>query len=225
MPQDACSRAPLAPRRSCRTRGALGGLLAALGATGCLGNNASLTFDAGVHLPTIDGSLGLSNTTLTDLDEIDLSSELSLDDADVAPLPRAEVDFGFLDLAAWGFATEASGRGTASVDFGGITAGSQVTSDLSLTMGQLRVLGDVIDSEPFQLGVGLAAQWVDVKLDVREVVFGLEEAIDVQQAVPLLAARASFDLGALELVPLSFELSVAGIKLSYADIDGALLDI
>lgn len=220
---DAPFRAPPpAPLR--RARHAAGALLL-LGTAGCLGGNASFTVDAGVHLPSIDGSLGLSNTTLTDLDEIDLSSQLSLDDADVAPLPRAELDFGFLDLAAWGFTTEASGRGTATADFGDITAGSDVESELALSMVQLRVLGDVIDSGPFQLGVGLAAQWVDVQLDVHEVVFGLDESIDVQQAVPLLAARATFDLGALDLVPLSFELSAAGVKLSYADIDGALLDV
>ncbi len=212
---------PAAGRRLARFAAALATLLG----SGCIGDNAAFTFDVGVHAPKLDGSLGLASSTLTDLDAIDLSSELSLDDADLAVMPRAELDFGMLDIGAWGFATKASGRGTASADFGDITAGSEVVSDLDLKLGQLRLLCDFLDTPALEVGVGLAAEWVDVQLDVHEVVFGLDESIDVQQAVPLLAARAALDLGALGLVPLSFELAAAGMKATFADIDGTILDV
>lgn len=191
---------------------------------GCF-TGPTLLLDAGLYLPALEGDVALANTTLAGGDDIDLTSELDLDDTDATILPRAELDFGPLDLTAWGFTTQSSGSGTATADFGGISAGSDVTSDLDLTLAQARVLFDLVDVGGFELGVGAAAQWVDLDLEVEEIVFGLVESVEVQQAVPLLAARAGFDLEPLTTLPLAVELGVSGLALDVGDLRGTYLDL
>lgn len=192
--------------------------------SGCVGS-PELVLDGGLYAPRLDGALALSNTTLTSLDEVDLDTDLDLGDSDAGPFARAEIDLGGIDLTAWGFATSASGDGKVTADFGNISSGSQVTSELDLTLAQGRVLFDVLERGGFELGAGLAAQWIDTSLAVTETTFGLAESVDLAQAVPLLAARAGFDLGKLGLLPLAIELSAAGIQASFADIEGTILDL
>jgi hypothetical protein len=202
----------------------LAALLLLVPAAGCF-SLPTLTLDGGFHAVTMDGSIGLSNTSTTDVDTIDLSSQLDLGDTETTPYVRAGLELGPLDVTAWGFTNEASGRGVATADFGGITAGSVVESDLDLTMAQGRLLFDVVNFDLVEAGVGLAVQWVDLQLEVEEEVFGLREAIDVQQPVPLLAARVGVDLGEVTPLPLSVEVAAAGLRASYADIDGTILDL
>lgn len=194
-----------------------------LSAAGC--GLPTLTIDGGVHSLTLDGDIGLSNSGSTGFDTIDLTSQLDLDDTEYVPIARVGVDLGRFDFQAWGFSSTTDGTGTVSADFGNITAGSAVESELDLTLAQGRALFDVIDFDFFEAGLGLAVQWIDFDLDVRETVFGLNESIHVQQPVPLLAGRVGVDLGELSPIPLAVELSAAGIWGSYGDLDGAVFDV
>jgi len=195
-----------------------------LAAAGCIGI-PTVTIDGGVHALELDGEIGLSNSASTGFDTIDLSSQLDLGDTEYAPIGRVGVDLGRFDFQAWGFTTSTDGSGTVTADFGNITAGSAVESELDLTLAQGRALFDVVDLDFFEAGLGLAVQWIDFDLDVHEQVFGLDESISVQQPVPLLAGRLGVDLGELSPVPVSVELSAAGIWGSYGDLDGAVVDV
>jgi hypothetical protein len=201
-----------------------GGLLVAgsLLLGGCA--TPTLVLDGGLHLPRLDGTIALSNTSLTSIDEVDLATDLNLDSADGAPWLHGEFDSGRFALSGFCFRTETSGSGTVSADFGGITAGSAVTSDLDLTLAQGRALFDVIDFEGLELGAGLALQWIDVALDVDEQTFGLSESVEVRQPVPLLAARAGCDLEPSLGVPLQFEVAAAWIRARVGDLGGGVLD-
>jgi len=192
-----------------------------------LGGCSGTTFevDGGLHLPHLDGTIALSNTTLTSIDEIDLATDLDLDSNEAAPWLQGAADLGDLSLSLWGFQTDASGDGTVAADFGDITAGSSVTSQLDVTLVQGRALHDLIEFGDFELCAGIAVQWIDVSLDVDEQTFGLSEAIDVQQPVPLLAARAEQDLEPLLGLPVAAALSVAWIRAEVGDVGGGVLDL
>jgi len=205
------------------TRCAVATLL--LTAAGCIVGVPTVTIDGGVHALELDGEIGLSNSASTGADTIDLSSQLDLGDTEYAPIGRVGVDLGRFDFQAWGFSSSTDGTGTVSADFGNITAGSSVESELDLTLAQGRALFDVVDLDFFEAGLGLAVQWIDFNLDVHETVFGLDESVDVQQPVPLLAGRVGVDLGELSPIPVSVELSAAGIWGSYGDLDGAVVDV
>lgn len=197
---------------------------------GCLADTSHFELDVGAFQPQLDGKLGLSSSTTTDVETIDLASQLAIDDADRAPYPRAALDLGAFEFAAYGFKTQSTGRGVVAGDFGDITAGSAVDSDLDFKIGQVRALWDCVDGKALQLGFGLAAEWVDVDFEVTEQVFDLKESIVIRQAIPLIAAHASLDLGGampggLDLVPISVELSAAGLTARFRDLDGTLLDL
>ncbi len=191
----------------------------------CACNGPTIDFDGGLHLPHLDGTIALSNTTLTSIDEIDLATDLDLDSTDAAPWLHGEVEHGSVRLTAWGFHTEASGAGTVTADFGGITAGSAVTSDLDVTLAQGRALFDLVELFGLELGGGLAVQWIDVSLDVDEPTFGLSEEVDVRQPVPLLAARVGHDFEPLLGLPVDAALSVAWIRADVGDLGGGVLDL
>ena len=203
-----------------RARALLIATAAALG--GC--SAPSATLDAALFLPTLDGKIGLAAQAITDVDTIDLSSSLDLGGRETSGELRLDLDFGPLDLAASGFRLSQDGQGTVAADFGGITAGSTVNSKLDLALVHGELLYDVVDTQPLTLGVGLAADWIDLQLEEREAVFGLEESIDVQQPIPLLATRACVRIGAIDAVPLELDLRAAGISARFRDVNGAVAD-
>ena len=192
---------------------------------GCMNADPLVSVDAALFAPTFGGDIGLSNTTMTDVASVDLDSDLDLGGTDYVPYVRAEFDFGPLNAMVNGFQTTQKGDGTVTADFGGISAGSTVTTDLDLTMAHGRLVFDLLDMDVLTAGVGLAANWVDMELEARETTFGVDESLDLEQIVPLLAAHVATRIDVPMLIPLRFDLNAAGIALDYKDIDGTMLDL
>jgi len=192
---------------------------------GCASSDPLLRVEAAVFTPSFDGDVGLSSSTVTDAETIDLVSALDLGDTDVVPYLRAEIDLGPFNVAASGFATSQDGTGITTADFGNISAGSTVDSEIDLTLAQGRAIVDLIDTNLVKLGLGLAVEWVDFELDSREQTLGLTESVDVAQLVPLVAAHASAGIDLPWVMPIRFDLNVAGMSLRYEDIDGTVLDV
>jgi hypothetical protein len=216
-------------RRTCRPALPVAGLvtvlLAAAGLAGCTSSDPLLRVDAALFTPSFGGDIGLSTTTDTDVTTVNISSDLDLGSTEYVPYLRGEFDIGPFNLAASGFKTSQDGTGTVTADFGDITAGSTVESEIDLTLVQARAVFDVLDLDMVKLGLGLAAEWVDFHFDQREQVFGLSETIDVTQVVPLIAAHGAVGIELPHFVPLRFDVNAAGMSLNLSDLDGTILDV
>jgi hypothetical protein len=201
------------------------GAAACAALAGCASSDPLLRIDGGVFAAAFKGDIGLSNSTVTDVNTVNISSSLGLGDTDYVPYVRAEGDLGPFNLAATGFHTSQSGTGTVTADFGNITAGSTVDSDLDLTLAQGRLVLDFVDTSIVKAGIGLAAEWVDLDMKAREQTFGLSEEVTVNQILPLLAAHAAVGIELPYLMPMRFDVNAAGLTLHIQDIDGTVLDL
>jgi hypothetical protein len=192
-----------------------------LPAAGCAGSDPFVTIEAAAFAPSIDGDVGISSSVSTDVDTINLQSQLGLGDREVVPYLRAGVNVARFDLALSGFRTSQSGHGTVDADFGDIIAGSNVDTDLDLGLVHGHVVYDLFQTKWATVGAGLAADYIDLQLDASDPTFMMEEKIDVRQIVPLVEARASFRL---PVVPIDLDLELGAITGSYQDVNGTILD-
>jgi hypothetical protein len=196
------------------------GALALLGA-GCKSGDPLVTIEGGVFTPSLKGDVGLATSVNTDVDTINLSSELGLGATDVVPYLRGELAVAGFDVALSGFRTKQSGHGTVTADFGDITAGSTVDTKLDLGLAHAHVAYDLFTTKWLTVGAGLGADYIDLSLDAFDPVFMLSESIDVRQVIPLVEARTSIHL---PVVPIDFDLAVGAITGSYHDVDGTVID-
>jgi hypothetical protein len=187
----------------------------------CTSSGPLFTVEGALYAPRLSGNVGLASTQVTDVDTIDLASQFDLGNREYVPYLRADLNGARLDFALSGFRTRQSGRGTVTADFGQITAGSTVNSDLDFGLLHARLVVDAIDLKWLVLGAGLGAEYVDLKLDAREPVFALNESVAVRQALPLVVARGIVRPPAL---PFDLQLEVGGLTGHYQDVDGTLLD-
>jgi len=204
-----------------RTRCFAAALAGALLAAGCSSSTPLLTVEGGLFAPQLSGKVGLASQAVTDVDTIDLNSQLDLGSRKIVPYLRGELNGASIDVALNGFRTSESGRGTVTANFGKITAGSTVDTSLDLGLAHGRLAFDLFDTKWLTLGAGLGAEYLDLKLDAREPVFALNESIAVRQALPLIVARGAVRPPAL---PLDLELEVGGISGTYQAVHGTLLD-
>jgi hypothetical protein len=193
----------------------------ALAFAACTSSDPLFTVEGGAFAPSLHGDVGLSTSVTTDVNTINLASELGLGSREVVPYLRGELAVGGIDAALSGFRTKESGHGTVTADFGDITAGSTVDTKLDLGLVHAHVAFDLFETEWLTVGAGLAADYVDLSLDAYDPVFVLNESIDVRQVVPLAFARTSVHLPA---VPVDLEVSLGAITGSYRQIDGTVVD-
>jgi hypothetical protein len=191
---------------------------------GCSASDPLVRADLALFAPSFQGDVGLSNSTVTDVDTIDIESDLDLGDTDYVPYVRLEGDLGPFNLAGSWFETSQSGTGVVTADFGNITAGSTVESDLDLTLVNGRFVWDFINTDLVHLGLGVAAEWVDFDLEAKEQTFGLSESVSVSQVLPLAAAHAAVGIP-LPWIPLRLDVNAAGMSLHIEDVDGTVIDI
>ena len=204
-------------------RGARGlAAAAALAAAACADASPLVTVEGGLYAPALDGHVGLSSTVTTDVDTIDLDSSLDLGSRQYVPYLRGEVNLAGFDLAVSGFRVSESGTGTVTADFGDITAGSTVNSQVDLGFAHAALCYDFLQTKIVTLGAGVGADYFDLDLDVHETAFALSESVQVRQGLPLLVARG---VVSTPVVPLDLQLEVSGISGHYKDLDGTLFDV
>jgi len=197
------------------------GVALALPTAGCSSSEPLLTVEGAAFAPSLSGKVGLSTTITTDVDTIGLSSDLGLGGTEVVPYLRGEAVAGGFDLAVSGFHTSQSGHGTVTADFGNITAGTNVNTDLDLWLAHGHVAWNFVETQWIDVGAGLGADYVDFKLDAEDPTFALRESVAVRQFVPLVEARTSVRL---PVVPLDLELSLGAITGTVDQIDGTVID-
>jgi hypothetical protein len=190
-------------------------------AAACSSSDPLFTVEGGAFAPSLSGKVGLATSVNTDVNTINLASELGLGSREVVPYLRAELAVAGVDAGLSGFRTSQSGHGTVTADFGNITAGSSVDTKLDLGLAQAHVAFDFVETKWLTIGAGLAADYVDLSLDAVDPVFVLTESIDVRQVIPLVYARTSVRL---PVVPVDLEVSLGAITGSYQDVDGTVID-
>ena len=202
-----------------------GGLLALAALGGCASEDPLVLIDAGLFAPTFDGTVALSDTTSTSMGDVDVGSDLDLGGTEHVPMVRAEGDLGpFLLTASW-FSTSQDGTGFVNADFGDITAGSTVDTEIDASIASGRAIFDFIDTDLVKTGLGVAVDYVDLELRAEEDTFGISEDIDIQQAVPLLAAHGAVRIPLPIDMALRLDLHAAGIAAEFGDVDGTMLDL
>jgi hypothetical protein len=116
------------------------------------------------------------------------------------------------------------GDGTLSADFGGITAGTPVSSEADLGLYRAALTFDLLPTDTVELGIGVGATYADLQLDVDG--GGTSESIEGQFPVPLLAVRGGFRIWRIDLQALLAGLtwSSSGDEVSYfeGDLSGRL---
>jgi hypothetical protein len=197
-------------------------LASALATAACIDTPPAVTIEGGLYAPTLKGQIGLSTTVVTDVDTIDLDSSLDLGKTEYVPYLRGEFALAGFDLALSGFKTSQTGTGTVTADFGDITAGSTVDSKLAIALAHGSLCYDMVDTKPFTFGAGIGADYFDLDMDVHNVAFGLDESVQIRQAIPLLVARG---VVRTPVIPLDLQLEVGAITGHVEDLDGTLVDV
>ena len=178
-----------------------------------------VTAQAGYALFEVDGDIGYTDDGSTVIAQ-DVESAFGLGDDQGTPYGRLGVDMGVPELTVSGFLFEDEGQGTLAADFGDISGGVEVNSELSITNAKAAYTLQ-IPIGPLTIAPGLAANYFDIDVAVATVLQGAA-SVDVQAEAPLPMAflRAELDLDWVGLVA-----EVGYISIDVDDVDATLLDL
>jgi hypothetical protein len=142
-----------------------------------------------------------------------------LGDEQGVPYVRAQIDLGVPVITASGFMFDEQGQGTLTANFGNITAGTDVLTDIDFANVKAS-LGFKIPLGPVSLTPGVAVDYIDLHLVVQDTLAIVTEDIDVQAPIPLLFLAANVDLGVLGVTG-----EVGWIEIpDYQGVDGTFWD-
>jgi hypothetical protein len=155
----------------------------------------SVTTQVGLARTKVGGDLALDSTS-AGLGAItqDVDSAFGLGSGQDSPFLRAEVQLGGPMFSASVFWLEEEGNGELQRSFGGLSANTQVASNLELTVGKLTAAYG-IQLGPVLVAPGLMVDVVDLKFDAREQTLGARETVDEVLALPLPCLRVQGDVG------------------------------
>ena len=177
--------------------------------------------DVGYMLMQLSGDFGLSdsgNTVTPGQVKLSLGQGLDLDTSDS---PYARVD---LSLAGWrvslsGFQYEESGDAVLSANFGNISAGVSVATDITMFNLRGAVTYDLIHWGVLRLSPGVSIDYFDVDLDVNAVSISGFESIDFRAPIPMPYLDTTVELG-----PLTLAATASGLYANLPDADGTFWD-
>ena len=153
------------------------------------------TAQAGYTSMAISGDIALAPGAGGPTIHQDVDSALGLGDAVGSPYARVQFDFGVPVLTASAFTFEEQGRGTLNAQFGNITAGTAVASDLRFTNVKASLAFDVIPLGVVKIAPGLAVDGFDLRMHVQDLAATVTEDLTVQAPLPMGFVRAEADLG------------------------------
>jgi hypothetical protein len=143
---------------------------------------------------------------------------LGLGDESGSAYGRVEVDLGVPVVSASGLLFHDSGQGRLLAQFGTITVGTDVASEMDFANLKMALAFDV-DLGLIKLAPGVALDVFDFDLTVRDRLGLATENIDVLAPVPMVFLRGQLELGDLTAVA-----EVGYFSLDSGDIDGRFLD-
>jgi hypothetical protein len=148
---------------------------------------------AGYAQVALDGELGYATGSTTPAVRQDVEGAFGLGDDQGVPYGRLIADFGVPVIGVSGIFFEDDGTGQLTQDFGGIPAGVPVRSDLEL-WNALTSLAFEIEIGPVSVSPGLAADYIDLKLQVADAFGAQVETVELSGPVPMVFLRAEVEV-------------------------------
>jgi hypothetical protein len=171
-------------------------------------------FSGTAGLAPTGGGLAPSQTT------VDLENELGLDDAIGSPYGRVQAGLGSWGLTASGFVLSDNADGRVTRQFGNITVGTDVRTDVEMINVKGAVTYDVLDTTYLTISPGLAVNYLDFDVSVSAPSLGISERLQAEAPVPMLFGQVSSRVGIVSLT-----LEGGWITADVGDADGTFLDI
>jgi hypothetical protein len=173
----------------------------------------------GYQTTEMDGSIGMSPTgNATPPVQVDVDDDLGIRDEERSLYLRAEAGLGPLRATGSAFKYDESGNGVLGSGFGDLPTGTPVASDAEFGNIKGALTWD-INLGPVRLSPGLAADYLDMELDVRATNSTLAERVDVAAPVPLLFVQGEITFGIVGVTA-----DFGWIEADIQEIDGRVLD-
>lgn len=167
--------------------------VALLGLCSCY--QLEVSAQAGYAQLSLDGDLGYVNGSSSAEIRQDIESAFGLGDDQGSVYGRASVDFGVPTLTASGFLFEDEGQGVLTADFGdNLVANTPVASEFSMANAKVSYVFD-ISLGPVTVSPGIAADFIDLSMEVRDTLGIVSEKVELQAPIPLAFLRAGLDFG------------------------------
>ena len=177
---------------------------------------------AGYAQLAVDGDLGYVNGSTTASIRQDVQSAFGLGDDQGSPYARVSVDTGVPVISVSGFTFDESGEGVLQANFGDsplLVAGTPVRSELEMTNIKGSYLFQ-IDLGPVAISPGIAVDYFDLDVQVRDAIGIANERVELQAPVPLAMLRGEVDLGIVSAMA-----EVGYMRVDVDEVSGSLLDI
>lgn len=182
--------------------------------------NQTYRVDVGAMFAKASGDIALQNAggslVLHD-NQNDLQDNMGLGDTEASPYVRLQMDQEKHRVRVHGFGLDAEGTGTLAGDFGGLLAGSQVTTSMEFFGIGANYSYEILRDENYRVGVGVALGFYS--LDVAARSSAGREAVETDVLVPMPYGEAEVSLGPV-LVGGNFGFMSAHIR----DANGIFLD-
>lgn len=176
--------------------------------------------DVGPFFAKATGRVALQNAqgTLAGRYENDLGRDMALDDTEAAPYIRVQMDKDRHRVRLHGFGTNTDGTGVLSNDYGGIVAGSQVTTSLDFYTVAANYGYQLLRGENYRLAVGGQAGFYSLDVAARSTAG--REQVETSVLVPM-----PFFEGELLFGSLTFGANAALMSADLGDAAGRYLDV
>lgn len=149
----------------------------------------------------------------------DIESAFGLGDGQGVPYGRVMLDMGTPVLTVSGFVFEEDGRGRLQANFGDVPAGLDVLTDFTMNNAKASYAFQ-IPIGPVSIAPGLALDYFDLEIDVRDAFGAFRETVELAGPVPLAFLRADVDLGIVAAVA-----EVGYMEIDIDDVTASLLDV
>lgn len=169
---------------------------------------------------SLDGDLGYATAgSSTPAVSQDIESGFGLGDDQGTPYARVMIDTGVPVLAVSAFLFEDEGTGQLQADFGSVNAGLGVRTEFEM-MNAKASYAFQIDLGPVAIAPGIAVDYFDMQIDVRDVFNTQQESVDVAGPVPMGFLRAQVDVWKIGLVA-----EVGYMEVDVDDVTAEFLDL
>lgn len=171
---------------------------------------------------SVDGELGYVDGSSGGGIQQDVESAFGLGDEQGTPYGRAMLDLGVPVLSVSGYRFEESGSGVLEANVGSnpiLIPGTPVNTEFELSNIKASVAFE-IGLGPISVQPGIAVDWFDMHVQVRDTIGIASETLDLSGPVPLLFVRGEVDVGIVDGM-----IEVGYVEADVDEVDGSLLDI
>jgi hypothetical protein len=186
----------------------------------CACTGSKYRVDVGPFFAKGSGRVALQNAggTLSGQYENDIGRNMGLDDTEASPYLRLQIDRDKHRFRLHGFGTDTDGSGTLLNDYGGIVAGSQVTTSMEFFTIAANWGYQVLRDEHYRLAVGAQAGYYSLDIAARSLAGREQVETDVLVPMPFLEGELLFGT-------LTIGANAALMSADLGDANGRYLDV